>query len=338
MKQASSALLLIPALLAVILGKAPGVEILHSTDGLAAEVVGLFREPIAFQRAQDGTYLVLDRRGHIVYRVEQFGTEVTELVQIGPESGSIIGPGSLVLADDRFLITDGPERRERVQLFDLSGARISGFWLPGRATPRITIGTLTLGGVSSVQWTGESILMNQPELGGLMTDFTLGGHPYRTFGVFRHTGYESDEDLHLALNSGLPLIDPTGGYYFVFQTGRPMFRKYDANGRLLLERHIEGPELDAVIQALPTTWPRRPDETGRELPLVAPTVRAAAVDPSGNLWVSLSVPYTYVYDNNGEKVRTVQFQAAGTVSPDSLFFDSRDQLLVTPGCYIFSVS
>ena len=66
-------------------------------------------------------------------------------------------------------------------------------------------------------------------------------------------------------------------------------------------------------------------------------VRAAAVAPNGDLWVSLRVPYTYVYDRNGEKVRTVQFHAAGTVSPDSLFFESRDRLLVTPGCYIFTV-
>ena len=53
--------------------------------------------------------------------------------------------------------------------------------------------------------------------------------------------------------------------------------------------------------------------------------------------MSLRVPYTYVYDRKGEKVRTVQFHAAGTVSPDSLFFESRDRLLVTPGCYIFTV-
>ena len=325
-------------MVAVASGGAAGVEILHSTGGLAAEVVGLFREPVAFQRAPDGDYLVLDRRGHVVYRVARSGTDATKLVQIGPESGRIIGPSAFVLAGDRFIVADAPGRRERVQLFDLDGTQVSGFWLPGRATPRITLGALTLSGVSSLQWTGRSILMSQPELGGLMTEFTLGGQPYRTLGVFRNTGHEADRDVHLALNSGLPLVDPTGGFYFVFQAGLPAFRKYDADGRLLFERHIEGPELDTMIQALPTTWPRRPDETGREVPLIPPTVRAAAVDPDGKLWVSLNVPYTYVYDRNGEKARTVQFSAAGTVSPDSLFFESRGQLLVTPGCYIFTVS
>lgn len=335
MRRACSAVVLV---LAVASGEASDVEILRSTGGLAADVVGLLREPAAFQRAPDGSYLVLDRRGHVVYRVRSSGTDAIKIVQIGPESGRIIGPSALVLAGSRFIVADGPGRRERVQLFDLDGTRVSGFWLPGRATPRITLGALTLSGVSSLQWTGRSILMNQPELGGLMTEFTLGGQPYHTFGAFRSTGHEADRDVHLALNSGLPLVDPAGGYYFVFQAGLPMFRKYDADGRLLFERHIEGPELDAMIQTLPTIWPRRPDETGRELPLILPTVRAAAVAPNGDLWVSLSVPYTYVYDRHGEKIRTVQFQAAGTVSPDSLFFDSRDRLLVTPGCYIFTVS
>jgi hypothetical protein len=323
--------------LAVLFGEASGVEILRSTGGLAAEVVGLLREPTAFQRAPDNSYLVLDGRSHVVYRVSRSGTDATKIVQIGPESGRVIGPSALVLAGNRFMVADGPDRRERVQLFDLDGTRVSGFWLPGRATPRITVGALTLSGVSSLQWTGRSILMSQPEFGGLMTEFTVGGQPYRTIGVFRTTGHETDRDVHLALNSGLPLVDPTGGYYFVFQAGLPMFRKYDADGRLLFERHIEGPELDATIQTMPTTWPRQPDETGRELPLIPPTVRAAAVAPNGDLWVSLRVPYTYVYDPNGEKVRTVQFQAAGTVSPDSFFFESRNRLLVTPGCYIFTV-
>ena len=336
-RQSFSAVVLAVVVLAVSSGEATEVEILRSTGGLVAEVVGLFREPAAFQRAPNGDYLVLDHGGHAVYRMPRSGTAATKIVQIGAESGRIIGPGAFVLAGDRFIVADGPERRERVQLFDLDGTRVSGFWLPGRATPRITVGALTLSGVSSLQWTGRSILMSQPELGGLMTEFTLGGQPYRTFGVFRNTGHETDRDVHLALNSGLPLVDPTGGYYFVFQAGLPVFRKYDADGRVLFERHIEGPELDAMIQTLPTTWPRRPDETRRELPLIPPTVRAAAVDPDGHLWVSLSVPYTYVYDRNGDKVRTVQFRAAGMVSPGSFFFESRDRLLVTPGCYIFAI-
>ena len=73
-----------------------------------------------------------------------------------------------------------------------------------------------------------------------------------------------------------------------------------------------------------------------EIPLVEPIVRTAAVDPSGNLWVSFVVPYTYVYDRDGEKIRTVQFRAAGIVSPASLFFGRKGRMLVTPGLYEFA--
>ena len=338
MTRSSAAVILALAVAAGISGLAAEVEILRSTGGLAADVVGQFREPADFQRGPGGDYFVFDRAGHAVYRVPPSGDAATRIVQIGPETGNILGPSAFDLAGDRFLVADGPRQSERVQLFDLDGNLVTSFRLPGRATPRITLGSLTLSGVSSLQWTGRSILMSQPELGGVMTEFSLGGQPFRTVGTFRHTGQEADRDVNLALNSGLPLVIPTGGYYFVFQAGLPAFRKYDANGQLLFERHIEGPELDATIQALPTTWPRRADASGRELPLIPPTVRTAAVDPQGNLWVSLAAPYTYVYDPNGEKVRTIQFQAAGTLSPDSFFFDGPDRLLVTPGCYIFSIS
>jgi len=47
------------------------------------------------------------------------------------------------------------------------------------------------------------------------------------------------------------------------------------------------------------------------------------------------VPYTYVYDGSGDKQRTLQFRAAGIMSPRSLFFTADRRVLVTPGCYAF---
>jgi len=113
-----------------------------------------------------------------------------------------------------------------------------------------------------------------------------------------------------------------------------MFRKYNAAGHLLFERHIEGVELDAALTSLPTTWASRPDES---VPYIPPLVRTAGVDSTGQLWVSLTVPYTYVYDRAGEKTRTVQFRSGGSlISPASLFFARGDRVLVTPGCLEFS--
>ncbi len=231
-------------------------------------------------------------------------------------------------------MADAPGGRERIQIFTPVGFPIGGFSLPGRARARISIDNFVLNGIGTLQYTGSSILMSQPDTGGLITEYQLHGGTNRTFGNLRVTGQEHDRELHLALNSGLPLVDPTGGFFFVFQAGAPVFQKYDVSGRLVFERHIQGIELDAFLKTLPTTWPRRQTAEG-ELAVVRPTVRTAAVDRDGNLWVALAVPYTYVYGPDGDKIRTVQFRGAGTLTPASLSFGPRGQLLVTPGLYEF---
>jgi len=314
------------------------VEVLRATGGLPAHLVGQFRYVAALHRAQSGEYYVFDRLGHSVYRVDLPAGTASKLVQIGPEPGRILSASAFSIGTDgRFVVADAPNQRERVQIFSVTGERLGGFSLPGRALPRLSLGNFVLSGVASLQYTGRSIIMSQPETGGLITEFDLAGRPFHTFGPLRATGHEQDRDVHLALNSGLPLLGPTGGYYFVFQAGVPVFRRYDQAGQLVFERHIEGRELDPVIADLPTTWPRKPVDGGRTLPLIMPTVRTAAVDPDGNLWVALTVPYTYVYNLDGEKIRTVQFHAAGLVEPASLSFESRTRLLVAPGCYAFTI-
>jgi len=65
-------------------------------------------------------------------------------------------------------------------------------------------------------------------------------------------------------------------------------------------------------------------------------VRTAAVDPNGRLWISFVLPYTYVFDADGEKVRTLQFRAAGIIAPSSLSFAGKNRILITPGCYQFT--
>jgi hypothetical protein len=197
---------------------------------------------------------------------------------------------------------------------------------------------MVLNGIGSIQYAGGRILINQPESGGLVSELGPYGTPIRAFGQLRPTGHEADQNLHLALNVGFPLADPTGGFYFVFSSGVPTFRKYDAKGTLLFERHIEGPEVDDYLRTMPTRWPSRRTEDGDLLPLVAPAVRTAAVDRDGRLWIALTSPFTYIYDASGDKVRTVQFRGASLLTPNSLFFTKDGRILVTPGCYEFRAS
>ena len=308
-------------------------EVLQSVSAVPPHLAGLFSEPAGFHQLQSGRYLVFDRRGHTVYGIDAGMTSVTRIVQVGQETGRIIQPVALAISsDDRFVVADAPFGRERVQRFGSEGTRLGGFILPGRAEVRVQYGGLVLNGVASIAYDGESILVNQPERGALITEYSLEGWPQRNIGLLRTTGHESDPDLHRALNTGIPLIDPRSGFYFVFQTGEPRFRKYDARGRLIFERVIQGLELDARAAAQPTTWPAR---RARELPMVPPIVRTAAVDRAGNLWIAFTLPFTYVYDPDGEKQRVLQFRAAGVVLPTSLSFARDGALLVTPGCYVF---
>jgi len=332
-------LICIPLLLLIAsLQGAMRVEVLSSIGGLPPEIVGVYREPAAFQQLSSGQYLVFDRRAHAVFGVDAGKTTTWKLVDIGQEPGRVLDPSAFdAEPGGSFVVADAPGGRERIQVFSSSGRQLGGFTLPGRSAPRITLENIVLSGAGSLQYTGSSLLMSQPETGSLMTEFGLGGTPTRSIGMLRRTGHEMDADLHLALNAGLPLVNPRGGFYYVFQAGVPMFRKYDREGRLLFERHVEGIELDRTIAALPTVWPRRPGEgRDRDLPLVAPMVRAAAVDAQGQLWIALLLPYAYVFDADGNKIRVVQFKGAGTLSPSSLFFTAAGRLLVTPGCYEFA--
>ena len=309
------------------------VEVLRSVDALAPHVVGLFRDPIGFKQTANGDYYVFDRRGHTVYAVDADGATARKLVQIGAEDGRLIEPSAFDVAfNGSFAVADAPNGRERVQLFDAAGVRTGGFILPGRGASRVVLGSLALNGVGTLAFTGRTLLMSHPESGWLMTEYALDGSPLRSIGQLRKTGHESDRDLHLAWNAGIPIADPDGGFFFVFMAGAPAFRKYDEKGALLYERVIQGHDIDPLVAAIPDRWPRR---SPGELPLVAPIVRTAAVDRSGRLWVSFIVPFTYVFDAQGEKIRTVQFRGAGVVSPSSLWFNQRGRVLVTPGCYEF---
>lgn len=311
------------------------VETIRSTSAIPAHISGAFLDPLGFQQADNGQYFVFDRRAHAVYTIADGAAK--KIVEVGAEPGRVLDPSAFDIdpSNGTFVIADAPMLQERIQTFTSSGGRIAGFTLPGRELPRITLGNMVLNGIGSLQYTGPSLLINQPERGALITELEITGIPIRTFGELRATGHETERDVHLALNVGLPLVDPTGGYYFVFQAGVPAFRKYDAKGTLLFERHIEGAEMDETIRGLPSRWPQRRTREGDVIPLVPPTVRTATVDRQGRLWVSLMPAFTYVYDQRGDKIRTIQFRGADVVAPNSLFFTKDGRLLVTPGLYEF---
>jgi len=311
------------------------VEERRATGSLPAHVAAAFDEMAACHLSPAGEYLIFDRRAHAVYTYSNGAAGPKRIVQIGSETGRIIRPTAFdSAADGSFVVADAPEDRQRVQFFSAAGTTLGGFTMPGRGVPQITLGDLVLSGLGTLEYTGQTVLISQPELGSLVIEYLPTGTPLRTFGELRPTGQEKDPQVHAALNVGITLLNPKGGYYFVFLSGVPMFRKYDPAGTLVFERHIEGIELDPYVAKVPTTWPRKRGD----IPIVPAAVRTAAVDPDGNLWISLAAPYTYVYDASGDKRHTLQFRGAGIIAPTSFFFTRDRRVLVTPGCYAFDAS
>lgn len=305
---------------------------------MPAHVVGRFEDPAGFQQGRDGTYYVFDRRSHSVFSVTAGSDEPRKIVSIGTEPGRVLRPTAFDFApDNSFVLADAPGMQPRIQVFLAGGATVGGFTLSGRSAARVSIGDFVLNGVGSLDYTGTSILLSQPETGALVTEYDVDGRTKRSFGDLRKTGHENDPELHMALNVVQPIADPAGGFYVVFLAGTPVFRKYDAGGKLVFERHVEGVQLDEYLKTLPTTWVKRRSAEG-EIAVMRPTVRTAGIDRDGNLWISLVVPFTYVYDRGGDKRRVVQFKATDIFSPASLFFTKDDRVLVTPGCYAFPTS
>jgi hypothetical protein len=310
---------------------------LQAIDSLPAHIVGRLREPLACARTERGPYYLFDRRGHAVHTFNPADQTFRTLVDIGGEDGKVLEPSGFSLAPDgSFAVSDAPGGRARVQIIGPAGLRRHAFARPRTVVTRLRIGPLALGGAGSLHFTGDRVVVSEPESGWLITELDLDGTPVRSLGRLRPTGQEHDPELHLALNAGVVCPDGSGGWWFVFLAGTPTLRRYEATGRLVFERVLQGPELDAVVAAQPQRWPRRTVE-GREVPLVIPTVRAAAAAPDGALWVSFVVPVTYVIAPDGEKVCTVTFDAGGEVAPTSLSFPSRDTVMVTPSCALFQI-
>src|SRR5262249_51499905 len=143
-------------------------------------ITGSFLYPLAFQQTDAGDYYVFDRRAHAVFTIGA-DQNARKIVQIGQEPGRVLDPSAFDLdpRDGTFVLADAPRRQERIQTFNAAGSRLGGFTLPGREVPRLTLDTMVMNGIGSLQFTGTSILINQPERDALITELALDGTPTR---------------------------------------------------------------------------------------------------------------------------------------------------------------
>lgn len=312
-------------------------ERLTAARALPPEIAGRFRDLANLQQAADGFYYAFDRRAHAVHRIDAAWKSSKVIVNIGQARGELLQPSAFDSAADQFVVSDAPFGVDRLQVFFKDGTAMVAWQPQIRSLPRVTLGSAVMNGAGSLEFAGTSVLLSEPDTGWLVTEYTIDGKPRRHFGELRPAGQEKDPDVHIGLNTGFPLAAPDGGFWFVFQAGVPMLRKYDAAGHLVFERHIEGVELDPIIRALPTTWPRKTYAGGRELPLIFPNVQAAAARSDGSVWIALSSGYVYGFDADGDKRHVFELDGAGRITPASLAFSKEGRLIVTPGGYEFDL-
>src|SRR6185436_7689037 len=146
-------------------------DVLRPLAAVPAHIAGRLREPTGFQQSSSGQHFVFDRRAHTVYGVDAQLASSWEIIQIGAESGRIIDPTAFAVEPNgTFVVADAPNGRERIQIFTPAGFRIGGFLLPGRLRPRVMLENYVMNGIGSLQYSGTSILMSQPETGALITE------------------------------------------------------------------------------------------------------------------------------------------------------------------------
>jgi hypothetical protein len=151
-------------------------DVLRSAGAVPAHITGKFRDVAGFQQSASGQYFVFDRRAHVVHGLDALQSSSWEIVHIGGEEGRIIDPTAFAVEPNgTFVVADAPNNRERIQIFTPAGFRIGGFLLPGRLRTRVVLGNTVLNGIGSLQYTGTSILMSQPETGALITEYDLRG-------------------------------------------------------------------------------------------------------------------------------------------------------------------
>jgi hypothetical protein len=297
-------------------------------DSIPVHIAGRFRDPTGFERSASGQYFVFDRRSQIVFGIDADRQSAWEIVHIGSEPGRIINPVAFASEPSgTFVVADAPNNQERIQIFTPAGFRIGGFLLPGRTRARVVLDGLALNGIGSLQYTGKSVLLSHRTLVPLTESF--GGTPFDR-SALSGAGPQRRGASHHCLAACRSSI--RARLRFVFQSGERVFRKYDAVAGLRAPH--SGPRRSTTSSpayrrhSLVGWMPARP---------APPTIRTAAADRNGHLWISFVEPFTYEFDADGDKVHVLQFRAAGIVSPNHLFFDAAGRVLVTPGLYMFDV-
>ena len=107
---------------------------------------------------------------------------------------------------------------------------------------------------------GLTFLVNRPEWGGLFTELDATGRSHSPDGHLRQIGPATDRDLHMAMNIGIPLVNPTADSFSSF---RPLFR---CSGSTAAKDGWYSSAISKAPNSTPAFWRSRPSgRSGRGL-------------------------------------------------------------------------
>lgn len=273
--------------------------------------------------AYQGKYFLTDFEGNRVLVVKGDMALEREFGRIGSGPGRLFHPGYLdVGRDGTIFVEDGGN--ERIVKFDQSGNYLGELRLA--AYQGMALGQR------------NEIFVGQPENGHLVTVYSGNGKQLRSFGqlkkfsdVYGETAREKDEAFKIAFNRVRLSTDADGNVYVSFML-TPLIQKYSADGKLLLERRLEAPEIDRLFEAIHKRKHIATHSDGADARIIA---LDPVVDPAnGNILVPLVDGMIYVADREGNKISLLQptwiRRGDGTFYPFVAGLGAKGELLVTP--------
>lgn len=284
-----------------------------------------FDRPEDVRRDSQGNYYVVDSRRHRICVFDPAMKFKYQIGQLGQGPQDLYDPGDLVLdAKEQLYVMDFGNMR--VQIFDKTGQRVGGFGYNQKA---IEI---------AVTRRGE-IYLNQPTKGHLISVYSAEGKLLRQFGELMslsraYPGRADDPAYRIPLSRVTTALDEQDNLYvaYIFV---PLIQKYDAKGRLVWERRLEGPIGDLMSQQF---WANRKDSLltltrsidGLQMPVISKDI--AYDDRSRRLFVLLSlIDIIYVADENGQKIEVLSQSRDEIIKGDTLgtLTSSRGSLYAT---------